>query len=38
MVSAELVTVIQWIKQNENKIEYWYQDLVDVVFSEKGKL
>jgi len=38
IVTAELVTAIRWIKQHENGTEYLYQELVDFVFPEKGKL
>ncbi|CAH8267438.1 unnamed protein product [Arabidopsis lyrata] len=38
IVTAELVTAIRWIKQRENGTEYSYQELVDFVFPEKGKL
>ncbi|KAG7633316.1 Peptidase C1A papain C-terminal [Arabidopsis suecica] len=38
IVTAELVTAIRWIKQHENGTEYSYQELVDFVFPEKGKL
>ncbi|VYS59361.1 unnamed protein product [Arabidopsis thaliana] len=38
IVTAELFTAIRWIKQHENGTEYSYQELVDFVFPEKGKL
>ncbi|CAL9247700.1 unnamed protein product, partial [Arabidopsis halleri] len=38
VVAAELVTAIRWIKGRENGTEYSYQELVDFVFPEKGKL